>query len=40
MDEAREVLKYYNVRITQAEAALLFVDVKRKAMEKRLTLTS
>jgi hypothetical protein len=34
MDEAREVLKQCNVRVTQAEAALLFVDDKRKAMER------
>jgi hypothetical protein len=36
MDDAREVLKQCNIRVMQAEAALLFLDDKRKAFEKRL----
>jgi hypothetical protein len=38
MDDAREVVKQCNTRVMQAEAALIFVDDKRKAMEKRLEL--
>ena len=38
MGDAREVLRQNNVRVMQAEAALLAIDDKRKAMEKRVAL--
>jgi cell division protein FtsB len=38
MDEAREELRQRNVRVMQAEAALLAIDDKRLALEKRITL--
>jgi hypothetical protein len=38
MDGAREELRQSNIRVMQAEAALLAIDDKRLALEKRITL--